>query len=258
MDKILKIGDKSTDGLRVDEAVKLISGLKGTTVILTVLRQNWDKPKEIPIIRDTIQIPTLDWEIKDDNIAYFRLYNFYEQAPLLFYQAVVKTSLSAPKGIILDLRNNPGGYLEASVNLAGWFLEKGEIVVSEKFRSGEKQDFKSYGSGFLKDLPIVVLINEGSASASEILAGALRDNRGVKLIGKKSFGKGTVQELQTLKDGSMVKITVAYWLLPKGHQIEKNGLVPDYEVDLTEEDIKAEKDPQLEKAIEVLKQDLAL
>jgi len=256
MDKILKIGDKSTDGLIVDEAVKLIRGLKGTTVILTVLRQNWDKPKEIPIIRDTIQIPTLDWEIKDGNIAYFHLYNFYEQAPLLFYQAVVKTSLSAPKGIILDLRNNPGGYLEASVNLAGWFLEKGKIVVSEKFRSGEKEEFKSYGSGFLKDLPIVVLVNEGSASASEILAGALRDNRGVKLIGKKSFGKGTVQELQTLKDGSMVKITVAYWLLPKGHQIEKNGLVPDYEVDLTEEDIKTNKDPQLEKAMEILKNEI--
>ena len=256
MDKILKIGDKSTDGLIVDEAVKLIRGLKGTTVILTVLRQNWDKPKEIPIIRDTIQIPTLDWEIKDGNIAYFHLYNFYEQAPLLFYQAVVKTSLSAPKGIILDLRNNPGGYLEASVNLAGWFLEKGKIVVSEKFRSGEKEEFKSYGSGFLKDLPIVVLVNEGSASASEILAGALRDNRGVKLIGKKSFGKGTVQELQTLKDGSMVKITVAYWLLPKGHQIEKNGLIPDYEVDLTEEDIKANKDPQLEKAMEILKNEI--
>ena len=256
MDKILKIGDKSTDGLIVDEAVKLIRGLKGTTVILTVLRQNWDKPKEIPIIRDTIQIPTLDWEIKDGNIAYFHLYNFYEQAPLLFYQAVVKTSLSAPRGIILDLRNNPGGYLEASVNLAGWFLEKGKIVVSEKFRSGEKEEFKSYGSGFLKNLPIVVLVNEGSASASEILAGALRDNRGVKLIGKKSFGKGTVQELQMLKDGSMVKITVAYWLLPKGHQIEKNGLIPDYEVDLTEEDIKANKDPQLEKAMEILKNEI--
>ena len=256
MDKILKIGDKSTDGLIVDEAVKLIRGLKATTVILTVLRQNWDKPKEIPIIRDTIQIPTLDWEIKDGNIAYFHLYNFYEQAPLLFYQAVVKTSLSAPRGIILDLRNNPGGYLEASVNLAGWFLEKGKIVVSEKFRSGEKEEFKSYGSGFLKNLPIVVLVNEGSASASEILAGALRDNRGVKLIGKKSFGKGTVQELQMLKDGSMVKITVAYWLLPKGHQIEKNGLIPDYEVDLTEEDIKANKDPQLEKAMEILKNEI--
>ena len=256
MDKILKIGDKSTDGLIVDEAVKLIRGLKGTTVILTVLRQNWDKPKEISIIRDTIQIPTLDWEIKDGNIAYFHLYNFYEQAPLLFYQAVVKTSLSAPRGIILDLRNNPGGYLEASVNLAGWFLEKGKIVVSEKFRSGEKEEFKSYGSGFLKNLPIVVLVNEGSASASEILAGALRDNRGVKLIGKKSFGKGTVQELQMLKDGSMVKITVAYWLLPKGHQIEKNGLIPDYEVDLTEEDIKANKDPQLEKAMEILKNEI--
>ncbi len=256
MDKILKIDDKTTDGLSTDEAVKLIRGLKGTTVILTILRQNWEKPKEISIVRDTIQIPTLDWEIKEGDIAYFHLYNFYEQAPLLFYQAVVKIALSAPKGIILDLRNNPGGYLEASVNLAGWFLEKGEIVVSEKFRSGEKQEFKSYGSGFLKDLPIVVLINEGSASASEILAGALRDNRGIKLIGKKSFGKGTVQELQTLKDGSMVKITVAYWLLPKGHQIEKNGLVPDYEIDLTEDDIKANKDPQLEKAMEIIKNEI--
>jgi len=154
----------------------------------------------------------------------------------------------------LDLRNNPGGYLEASVNLAGWFLEPGELVVAEEFGSGKKEEFRANNSGFFKDSPIVVLINEGSASASEILAGALRDNRGIKLIGKKSFGKGTVQELERLRDGSSIKITVAHWLMPNGGLIEKNGIAPDYEVNITEEDVKAGRDPQLEKAMEVLKQ----
>lgn len=256
MDKILKINETSTIGLNVDEAVKLIRGKKGTTVILTIIRNDWEKPKEISIIRDTIQIPTLDLEIKNGNIAYFKLNNFYEKAPMLFYNAALKAALSGSKGIILDLRNNPGGYLEVAVNLAGWFLDRGELVVSEEFGSGKKQEFTANGSGFFKDLPMVVLINEGSASASEILAGALRDNRGVKLIGKKSFGKGSVQELQILKDDSMIKITTAHWLLPKGQIIEKNGLTPDYEIDLTEEDIKAGNDPQLDKAIEILKSKL--
>ena len=261
LDKILKINDKSTDEMIVDEAVKLIRGSKGTTVVLTILRNSWEQSKEISIIRDTIQIPTLDWKMLDlsgiesenGNIAYFHLYNFYENAPFLFYQAVIKAALSNPKGIILDLRNNPGGYLEASVDLAGWFMKRGELTVTEEFRSGQKEEFKTYGSGFFKDLPLVVLINEGSASASEILAGALRDNRGIKLVGKKSFGKGTVQELVNLKDSSQIKITVAHWLMPKGQLIEKNGLTPDYEVNLTEEDVKNGKDPQLEKAVEVLK-----
>ncbi len=256
MDKILKINETSTIGVSVDEAVKLIRGKKGTTVILTIIRNDWEKPKEISIIRDTIQIPTLDLEIKNGNIAYFKLNNFYEKAPMLFYNAALKAALSGSKGIILDLRNNPGGYLEVAVNLAGWFLDRGELVVSEEFSSGKKQEFTANGSGFFKNLPLVVLINEGSASASEILAGALRDNRGIKLIGKKSFGKGSVQELQTLKDNSMIKITTAHWLLPKGQMIEKNGLAPDYEVDLTEEDIKAGNDPQLEKAMSILKAQL--
>ncbi len=261
MDKILKINDVSTVGINNDEAVKLIRGKKGTTVILTILRNGWEKPKEFSIIRNTIQIPTLDLEMisankaegEEKNIAYFKLHNFYEKAPMLFYKAALKSALSGSRGIILDLRNNPGGYLEVAVNLAGWFLDNKELIVSEEFRSGKKQEFTSNGNGFFKDLPIVVLINEGSASASEILAGALRDNRGVKLIGKKSFGKGSVQELQILKDDSMIKITTAHWLLPKGQMIEKNGLAPDYEVNLTEEDIKAGKDPQLEKAKEILK-----
>ena len=252
-DKILKIDDKSTEGISVDEAVKLIRGEKGTKVILTIIRDEWDKPKEITIIRDVIKIPTIDWEMKDNGIAYIQLYNFYEQAPFLFYKAAVDVALKNPKGMVLDLRNNPGGYLDVSVHLAGWFLKPGEIVVSEEFRLGEKEIFKAAGNGFFQNLPVVILVNEGSASASEILAGALRDNRGVKLVGKKTFGKGTVQELQQLKSDSMIKITVAHWRLPNGQLIEKNGLDPDYEVDLTDEDIESERDPQLEKAMEILK-----
>jgi len=253
-DKIIKIDDKVSIEMAVDEAVKIIRGPRGTTVVLTIQRNGWSEPKEFSIVRDIIQIPTIDFEMKEDNIAYFHLYNFYENAPFLFYQSAIKAAMQNPKGVILDLRNNPGGYLEASVNLAGWFLEPGELVVAEEFGSGKKEEFRANNSGFFKDSPIVVLINEGSASASEILAGALRDNRGIKLIGKKSFGKGTVQELERLRDGSSIKITVAHWLMPNGGLIEKNGIAPDYEVNITEEDVKAGRDPQLEKAMEVLKQ----
>jgi len=253
-DKIIKIDDKVSIEMAVDEAVKIIRGPRGTTVVLTIQRNGWSEPKEFSIVRDIIQIPTIDFEMKEDNIAYFHLYNFYENAPFLFYQSAIKAAMQNPKGVILDLRNNPGGYLEASVNLAGWFLEPGELVVAEEFGSGKKEEFRANNSGFFKDSPMVVLINEGSASASEILAGALRDNRGIKLIGKKSFGKGTVQELERLRDGSSIKITVAHWLMPNGGLIEKNGIAPDYEVNITEEDVKAGRDPQLEKAMEVLKQ----
>jgi len=255
-DKILKIDATSTVDLTIDEGVKLIRGQRGTTVVLTILREGWDKPKEISIVRDIIQIPTIDWKMIDHNIAYIHLYNFYEKAPLLFYQAAAKIIFKNPNGLILDLRDNPGGYLDAAVTLANLFLKPGEVVVSEEFKGDEKQVFKTHGNGLLKDIPLVILINEGSASASEILAGALKDNRGVKLVGKKSFGKGTVQELVPLKDNSMIKITVAHWRLPGGQLIEKNGLKPDYEVSLTDEDVKAGKDPQLEKAIEVLEAEL--
>jgi len=255
-DKIMKIDETVTAGLTVDEGVKLIRGKKGTTVVLTILRDEWEKPREISIVRDIIVVPTIDWKIIDNKIVYIQLFNFYEKAPLLFYQTALDLIFKNPAGLILDLRNNPGGYLDAAVNLAGWFLEPGALVVSEEFRSGEKQIFKARGSGFFKKLPMVILVNEGSASASEILAGSLRDNRGVKLIGEKTFGKGTVQELATLKDDSVIKITIAHWRLPGGQLIEKNGLEPDYEVGRTEDDIKNEKDPQLDKAIKVLKTEI--
>lgn len=265
-DAIIKINDETAENMSTDSAVKKIRGLRNTPVTLTVFRTGWSTPRDIEIIRDIIQIPTLDWTMRNDKggedangtILHIQLYNFYEKAPFLFYEAIAQAINNNPKGIILDLRNNPGGYLDAAVNIAGWFMERGSVVVTEEFRSEDNGHtaFKAEGIPVFKNIPTVVLINQGSASASEILAGALRDNNGSKLVGEKSYGKGSVQELISLKDNAMVKITVAHWLTPKGIVIDKNGLTPDVEIKLTEEDFKADKDPQLEKAVETLKLEL--
>ena len=255
-DKILKIDDTFTTDLSVDEAVKLIRGEPDTEVKLFILRNGWEEAKEFKIVRKVIVVPTLDWEMKPGKIAYFELQNFNANASSLFYQAAFATLLEGADGMVLDLRNNPGGFLDVAVNLAGWFLDRGDIVVKERFYSGEEKIFRANGNGALKDLPVVILVNGGSASAAEILAGALRDNRGVKIIGEKTFGKGTVQEIENLKDGSTLKISIAAWLTPDGHEIEKKGLEPDVEVKLIEEDVEKGKDSQFEKAIEVLSQEI--
>jgi carboxyl-terminal processing protease len=150
------------------------------------------------------------------------------------------------------MRNNPGGYLEVANDLASWFVERGTLIVSERFRSGEDQKFLATGNGALKNIPIVILLNKGSASASEILAGALRDLRGAKIIGEKSYGKGTVQEVMDLKDGSSLKVTIAHWVMPSGKILDHNGIEPDYLVEPTDEEITKKDDVQLKKAIEVL------
>ena len=252
-DKILKIDDTFTTDLSVDEAVKLIRGEPDTEVKLLILRNGWEEIKEFKLTRKVIIVPTLDWEMKPGKIAYFELQNFNANASSLFYQAALAALLEGAEGMVLDLRNNPGGFLDVAINLGGWFFDRGEVVVKERFYSGEEKIFRANGNGALKDLPVVVLVNGGSASAAEILAGALRDNRGVKIIGEKTFGKGTVQEIENLKDGSTLKISIAEWLTPDGHEIEKKGLVPDFEVKLTEEDFENQNDVQLEKAIEILK-----
>jgi carboxyl-terminal processing protease len=262
----MKINGTSTVGLSTEAAVGKIRGPKGTTVTLTLYREGWSDTKDFQITRDAIQIPTLDWKMLNDagkedangKILYIQLYNFYEKAPLLFYQALTKAIEKNPQGVILDLRNNPGGYLDGSVNIAGWFLKKGSVVVSEKFRAENNghTSFKAEGLPIFEKTPTVVLINQGSASASEILAGALKDNRGIKLVGKKSFGKGSVQELIPLKGDAMIKVTIAHWLTPNGTLIDKEGIKPDVDVNITEDDIKASRDPQLEKAVETLKAEL--
>lgn len=250
-DWIVKINSTSTDGMNVDQAVNLIRGKEGTSVTLTIFRAGWNATKDFTITRANIKVPTVDFEMKGD-IAHISLHSFNQDADLLFYQALLKAANANAKGIVLDVRDDPGGYLEVAVDLAGYFLKPDTLVVKENGRTVPEQDFKSSGNGALADIPMVVLINGGSASASEILAGALHDDRGIKLVGEKSFGKGTVQQIEDLSDGSAVKITVAHWVLPSGRILDHDGLVPDYVVPLTDADIKNNRDPQLDKAIELL------
>lgn len=253
-DMILKIGDKNTDGLSTEEAVALIRGPKGSVVKLSVMRSNWEQPKDIEITRAVIEVPSLKWEMKEGDIAYVHIFQFSEKAARDFQKAAGEIEKSSAKKIVVDLRNNPGGYLEIARYIGGWFLERGQVVVVEDFAAeGKKQEYLSQGPSRLLSLPVVVLMNEGSASASEILAGALRDNRGAQLVGAKSFGKGSVQELQNLRDGSSLKITVANWLTPKGTLINGQGLEPDVKVELGEQDLEEGKDAQLDKAIEIAK-----
>ena len=253
-DVILKVNATSTADMTVDEAVNLIRGPKGTEVVLNVWRKDWEEPRDIKIVRAVIDVPSLKWEMKEGDIAYIRLYQFSENASPDFRKAVIEILASNAKKIILDLRNNPGGYLEVAQDISGWFLENGQTVTIEDFGGKQEQEiYKAQGSANLLPYPIVVLINQGSASASEILSGALRDNRGVKLIGENSFGKGSVQEMEKLKDGSSLKVTIARWLTPKGESISEKGLEPDIKVEMTDKDFQEGKDPQLDKAIEIIK-----
>jgi len=249
-DKILEVDHKPVLKADINDTIKKIRGEIGTAVVLTLLSNGDTAPHEISLVRDTITVPTLKWEIKNDNIAYVQLFSFNEKAPYLFYKTALAVMLGDMKGMVLDLRNDPGGYLEVAVNIGSWFFDKDKLIVSEKFRSGEETKYTSNGPGAFKDMPIVVLVNKGSASASEILAGALRDNRNIKLIGETTYGKGTVQDLEALKDGSQIKMTIANWVMPSGYIIESNGLKPDIEVKITEKDIAENKDPQLDRALE--------
>jgi len=253
-DKILRIDDTPTNNLLVEEAVSLIRGKKGTKVVLTISRKGFSEPKEITLIRETIQVPIVKWELKNDNIAYIKIYQFTGNLPNKFRDIASAILKSKSKKIILDLRNNPGGYLEVAADIASWFLPRGEVVAIEDFGKEDTQKkYRSDGYKGFQDFSVVVLINKGSASASEIVAGALRDIKNIKLVGETSFGKGSVQSLERFKDDSSLKITIAKWLTPSGISISDEGLKPDIEIELTDEDYDADRDPQLDKAIELLK-----
>lgn len=252
-DKILKIDKTDTNDLTVEEAVSLIRGQKGTDVVLTIYRDGWDTSKEITIKRGVIDVPVIKWELKGDT-AYLKLYQFSETASTEFQRAAREILASPAKKIVLDLRNDPGGYLEIAQEISGWFLERGKTVVTEDF-GGKKanESLLAEGNARFAGYPTVILINEGSASASEILAAALRENRdNVKMVGKTSYGKGSVQEVKPLPGDASLKITVAKWLTPKGNQINEVGLTPDIPVELTDEDFQNNKDPQLDKALEII------
>jgi len=235
-DKILKIGDEETTDLNVEEAVKLIRGPKGTTVRLTVLSEGEDKSKELEVVRDTIQVPVLETEKIGTDVFTIKLHNFSERSPFEFQQALRTFVFSGADKLIIDLRNNPGGFLEASVDIASWFLKTGEVVLRERFRDGEESLHRSRGYNTFPELPLVVLVNEGSASASEILAGALQDHGIAKIVGAQSFGKGSVQELLEVTDETSLKITIARWLTPNGVSISNQGITPEILVERTAKD----------------------
>ena len=257
-DIIIKINDKDASGLTTDESVTQIRGKKGTSVKLTIQRNGDKDPREFNLTREEIKIPTIDWKLLENNVAHIQLFTFNRNIDADFAKVAKEILASKAEKIILDLRNNPGGILDSAVNIAGWFLDPNQTVVSEKFADKTETILKTSNNGQLKKYPLVIIINKGSASASEILAGALRDNRGVKIVGETSFGKGSVQELVELFTGnkkSTLKITIAKWFTPNGISISDNGIKPDYEIKKDTEETEEDplKDPQLEKALEIIK-----
>lgn len=250
-DEIIEINGKSTQGMSTDDAVNIIRGPKGSTVTFVVVRNG--EQKTIPVVRDTIQVPEIDYGLDRTSGVYrISLYEFTENSAQLFNQAFTAFKQSGSKMLIIDLRGNPGGYLSAAVDIASHFLPKGDVVVTEDYE-GHQQNDVNVSTG-IDDAPVgtkvVVLIDQGSASASEILAGALQDHHAATLIGTRSFGKGSVQELIPI-DGGSLKVTVARWLTPNGHSIMGNGITPDI-VSTVPTSTPPTQDPQLQRAVQFL------
>lgn len=250
-DIIVKINDENISDMTFQEAISKIRGKKGTEVTLTIHRQGWQEPKEFKVVRETIIVESVKYEQKED-FTYIRIRQFGDDTTGLMKKAVDFILKNNSKGVIIDLRNNPGGYLDSAIDITSLFIDD-KIVVIEEEKDGKKEELKTTLTASLKDKKIAILVNGGSASASEIMAGAIQDHSRGLIIGEKTFGKGSVQNLEELKDGSEVRITVAKWLTPKGRVIDKEGIEPDIEVKLTEEDKAAGRDPQLERALEELK-----
>ena len=250
-DKVYAVNDEPTIGLTINEVVRKIRGPKGTAVKLTIIRGN-EKPFDIEIIRGTIIVKSIKTEMRNDGIFVLRISNFNDDTESLFNQAVDEILEKKPKGIILDLRNNPGGYLDTAIQIASEWIEEGP-VVAEQLNDNRRNEYPAIGLARLKDFKTVVLINGGSASASEILAGALRDYDKAELVGETTFGKGSVQALKPLSDGSILKVTISKWLTPAGDFINDKGIDPDIKVELTMDDVNHDLDPQFDKALEIIK-----
>ncbi len=252
-DIIIKIDNKDTANMTIADAVNKIRGDKKTAVKLTVVKADSSDIKELSIVRDTITVKSVKWEVKGDGIGYVRVTQFSDDTKDLLQQALKDLNTKHVKGIILDLRNNPGGYLQGAQDVASMFLDNG-VVVSEQGKDGQKRDLYTTDKPLVPSLPLVVLVNGGSASSSEIVAGAISDHGRGKLVGEKTFGKGSVQNLKDLPGGSTLKVTIAKWLTPNGRAINGQGITPDAVVKLSDDDEKAGKDPQLDKALELVGQ----
>jgi carboxyl-terminal processing protease len=244
--------EQGTVGITLPEAVKLIRGPAGSVVTLSLLRNGTDDIIELDITREAIEVPSVVYESvgEEEQFTHIQVLKFGAETKAEWDEAVIEI-LKNPEieGVIVDVRNNPGGYLLGAVDLASDFMEIGSVVVTEEQSSGLKEQFKVETIGRLRNYKVVVLVNEGSASASEILAGALRENEGIEIVGETTFGKGTIQEPQQVENGAGLHITVARWLTPSGYWVNDGGIVPDFEV---EDNPDTSEDEQLQKAIQVV------
>ncbi|GIW66449.1 MAG: peptidase S41 [Candidatus Parcubacteria bacterium] len=249
-DFILKIDNENTANMTLDEAVSKIRGECNKKVILTIFRESWNNERDIEIIRDEIKIQVIESKFLEPNIGYIKINTFNQKTVDEFKNAWRNLKAQKADRFIIDLRNNPGGYLDTAIEISELFIPQGRIILKELWGKEKiKKEITSKGQGVLSKEKIVVLINKGSASASEIFAGALRDNLGIKLIGEKTFGKGSVQQVFYLRGGYTLKLTIAYWLTPSGLKIEGNGLKPDIEIEDKKDEIN---DLILEKAKEII------
>ncbi|MEM7532984.1 MAG: S41 family peptidase [Chloroflexota bacterium] len=257
-DLILAVDGESLAGSNITDAVMLIRGEKGSTVVLTIFREGEDGPFDVEVVRDRIEIPTIATETLGDNqeIGYVRLNSFNENAGTLVKEAIEEAVDSGSKALIFDLRGNTGGLLREAVKVASVFLEN-QVVLLERFSDGRLREYETEGNAVDGDLPMVVLVNGGSASASEIVAGAIQDANRAPLMGTTTFGKGSVQLPHRLSDGSIMRVTIARWYTPEDRSIDKTGLEPDILIELSEEEREAGDDPQLDAAVEHLIEQLA-
>jgi carboxyl-terminal processing protease len=252
-DQIVAIDGKDMTGTTPEVALTKVLGPEGTNVTLTILRQGEQKTFDVTITRAKITPPLVEYRMLDNNIAYVSLLTFGDTADADLRKALQDLLAQNPKGLIFDLRNNPGGYVDQGVAVASEFLPKGQIVVYEKSGDGTQISDKSLGKGVATDIPMVVLVNEWTISAAEIVAGALQDYGRAQLVGATTFGKGSVQSLIPLDNNQgVVGITIAQWLTPKQRLIQGIGITPDVAVAMTQEDAKAGRDPQLDAAVQQL------
>lgn len=247
-DVILSIDGKSAVGISTDEAVSKIRGEKGTEVKLEIAREGSSK-KTYTIIREDIKIPSVEHEILPNNVGYIEITQFWDDTAQLVSRAHQEFQQAGVKQVVLDLRSNPGGSLDAAVDVADMWVPNGKKILQEKRDNKVVQTYNSSGKTLFEGIKTVVLIDEGSASASEILAGALKDNGIAQIVGVKSYGKGSVQQIIPLNNGGELKVTVARWFRPNGDNIDKKGIKPDVEVKMTEEDYKDGRDPQKDEAV---------
>ena len=253
-DQIIAIDGEDVTGMLPELARQKVLGTAGSKVILTIMREGVEAPFDVEITRAHIVIPSIVTEMLDGGIAYVSLATFGETSAEDLRNAIEPLLRQNPKGLILDLRNNTGGYLDIAIDIGSLFLKDG-VVAYEEYGDGTRITYETTIEAITEDIPMIVLVNEWSASASELVAGALQDRGRAQLVGAVTFGKGTVQSWIPLTDDQgAVRVTIARWLTPDGENVHETGLTPDYEVAFTEEDMLAENDPQLEKAIELLSQ----